>query len=76
MRLFGSDRIAKVMDRMGIKDGEVIDLTSKQYSLHNIGVPSSGMAARLKEQGRRTGFATEKKNEEQTMAIIDEMKKK
>ena len=24
MRLFGSDRIAKVMDRMGIKDGEVI----------------------------------------------------
>ena len=24
MRLFGSDRIAKVMDRMGIKEGEVI----------------------------------------------------
>ena len=24
MRLFGSDRIAKVMDRMGVKDGEVI----------------------------------------------------
>jgi preprotein translocase subunit SecA len=24
MRLFGSDRIAKIMDRMGIKDGEVI----------------------------------------------------
>ena len=24
MRMFGSDRIAKIMDRMGIKDGEVI----------------------------------------------------
>jgi len=39
------------------KDGEVIDLTSKQYSLNNIGVPSSGMAARLKEQGRRIGVS-------------------
>ena len=58
------------------KDGEVIDLTSKQYSLNNIGVPSSGMAARLKEQGRRTGFATQKKKEKQMMAIIEEMKKK
>ena len=58
------------------KNGEVIDLTSKQYSLNNIGVPSSGMAARLKEQGRRTGFATQKKKEEQMMAIIEEIKKK
>ena len=24
MRMFGSDRIAKIMDRMGIKEGEVI----------------------------------------------------
>ena len=31
------------------KDGEVIDLTSKQYSLNKIGVPYSGMAARRKE---------------------------
>ena len=58
------------------KNGEVIDLTSKQYSLNNIGVPSSGMAARLKEQGRRTRFATQKKKEEQMMAIIEEIKKK
>ena len=58
------------------KNGEVIDLTSKQYSLNNIGVPSSGMAARLKEQGRRTGFATQMKKEEQMMAIIEEIKKK
>ena len=58
------------------KNGEVIDLTSKQYSLNNIGVPSSGMAARLKEQGRRTGFAIQKKKEEQMMAIIKEMKNK
>ena len=58
------------------KDGEVIDLTSKQYSLNNIGVPSSGMAARQKEQGRRTGFPIQKKIEEQMMAIIEEMKKK
>ena len=58
------------------KDGEVIDLTSKQYSLNNIGVPSSGMAARLKEQGRRTGFATQMKKEEHVMAIIEEIKKK
>ena len=58
------------------KNGEVIDLTSKQYSLNNIFVPSSGMGARLKEQGRRTGFATHKKKEEQMMAIIEEIKKK
>ena len=58
------------------KNGEVIDLTSKQYSLNNIGVPSSGIAARLKEQGRRTGFATDKKKEEQIMAIIEEIKQK
>ena len=58
------------------KNGEVIDLTRKQYSLNNIGVHSSGMAARLKEQGRRTGFSTHKKIEEQMMAIIEEIKKK
>ena len=58
------------------KDDEVIDLTSKQYSLNNIGVPSSGMAARLKEQGRRTGFANQMKKEEHVMAIIEEIKKK
>ena len=58
------------------KDGEVIDLTSKQYSLNNIGVPSSGMAAKLKEQGRRTGFPIQKKIEEQMMEIIEEIKKK
>lgn len=58
------------------KNGEVIDLTSKQYSLNIIGVPSSGMAAKLKEQGRRTGFATQKKKEEQMMAIIKEIEKK
>ena len=57
------------------KDGEVIDLTSKQYSLNNIGVPSSRMAARLKEQGRRTGFANQMKKEEHVMAIIEEIKK-
>ena len=58
------------------KNGEVIDLTSKQYSLNNIGVPSSGMAAKLKEQGRRTGFPIQKKIEEQMMAIIEEMNNK
>tara|TARA_B100000579_G_scaffold32780_1_gene22907 strand:- start:429 stop:821 length:393 start_codon:yes stop_codon:yes gene_type:complete len=58
------------------KNDEVIDLTSKQYSLNNIGVPSSGIAATLKEQGRRTGFATQKKKEEQMMAIIEEIEKK
>ena len=57
-------------------NGEIIDLTSKQYSLNNIGVPSFGMAARLTEQGRRTGFATQKKKEEPMMVIIEEMKKK
>ena len=45
-------------------NGEVIDLTSKQYSLHNIGVPSFGMAARLKEQDRRTWFASQKKKKD------------
>ena len=58
------------------KDGEVLDLTSKQYSLNNIGVPSSGMVAKLKEQGRRTSFPFHKKIEEQLMAIIEEIKKK
>ena len=56
------------------KNGEVIDLTSKQYSLNNIGVPSSGMAAKLKVQGRRTGLPMQKKREEQMMAIIENMK--
>ena len=58
------------------KDGEVIDLTSKQYSLKNIGVPSTGMAARLKEQGRRLGFASYKKKEERMMEIIEDIKKR
>ena len=44
--------------------------------MNNIGIPSSGMAARLKEQGRRTGFATQNKKEEHVMAIIEEIKKK
>ena len=57
------------------KDGEVIDLTSEQYSLNNIGVPSSGMAARLKEQGRRTGLSNQKILEKQMMTIIEELKK-
>ena len=57
------------------KDGEVIDLTSEQYSLNNIGVPSSGMAARLKEQGRRTGLPNQKILEKQVMTIIEELKK-
>tara|TARA_Y100001978_G_C23310919_1_gene253795 strand:+ start:313 stop:426 length:114 start_codon:yes stop_codon:yes gene_type:complete len=30
--------------------------------LNNIGVPASGMAARLKEQGSGSEFATQKKN--------------
>ena len=58
------------------KDGEVIDLTSKQYSLNNIGVPSSGMAAKLKEQGRRMSFASYKKKEDRLMEIIEELQKK
>ena len=48
-------------------------LTSKQYSLKNIGVPSSGMAAKLKEQGRRMSFASYKKKEERLMEIIKEL---
>ena len=59
--------------RCETKDGEVIDLTSKQYSLKNIGVPSSGMAAKLKEQGRRMSFASYKKKEERLMEIIKEL---
>ena len=58
------------------KNGEVIDLTSEQYSLNNIVVPSSGMTARLKEQGRRTGFTTQKNIEEQMMEIIQKIKSK
>ena len=57
------------------KDGEVIDLTSKQYSLKNIAVPSIGMAARLKEQGRRMGFASYKKKEEKMMSIIEKLQR-
>ena len=58
------------------KHGEVIDLTRKQYSLNNICVPSSGIAAKLKEQGRRTGFAAQEKKEEHLMVIIEEMQNK
>jgi len=43
--------------------------------LNNIGVPSSGMAARLKEQGRRTGLSYQKILEKQMMTIIEELKK-
>ena len=57
------------------KNGEVIDLTSKQYSLKSVAVPSSGMSARLKEQGRRMSFASYKKKEERMMEIIEELKK-
>ena len=57
------------------KEGEVIDLTSKQYSLKSVAVPSSGMSARLKEQGRRMSFASYKKKEERMMEIIEELKK-
>ncbi len=56
------------------KDGEVIDLTKQQYELCNVGVPSSGMSARMKEQGRRMGFASYKKKEDEMMEIIKELK--
>ena len=58
------------------KDGEVIDLTKQQYEMNNIAVPSSGAAARLKEQGRRMTFSSYKKKEEKMMEIIEELKKK
>jgi len=36
MRLFGSDRIASIMDRLGLKEGEVIQhsMISKSIELH------------------------------------------
>ena len=58
-----------------LKNGEVIDLTSKQYSLNNIGVPWSGMTTRLKEQGRRTEFVTQKKKEEKWRHLLKRSRK-
>ena len=50
-------------------DGEVIDLTSKQYSLNSLPIPSIGRAARLKEQGRQMSFPSYKKRVEELMEI-------
>ena len=33
MRLFGSERVAKVMDRMGLEEGEVIQHSMKTKSI-------------------------------------------
>ena len=51
------------------KDGEVIDLTSKQYSLNSLPIPSIGRAAKLKEQGRQMSFPSDKKRVEELMEI-------
>ena len=56
------------------KEGEVIDLTKQQYEVNNISAPSSGAAARLKEQGRRMSFASYKKKEDKLMEIIGKIK--
>ena len=50
-------------------DGEVIDLTSKQYSLNSLPIPSIGRSARLKEQGRQMSFPSYKKRVEELMEI-------
>ena len=50
-------------------DGEIIDLTSKQYSLNSLPVPSTGRASRLKEQGRQMSFPSYKKRVEELMEI-------
>ena len=49
MRLFGSDRIAKVMDRMGVEEGEVIS--------HSM-VTSSIERAQKKVESRKIGIAS------------------
>ena len=52
------------------RNGEVIDLTSKQYSEKNIDVPSTGRASKLKEQGREMGFKSYKKKIDDLLEII------
>ena len=53
------------------KDGEIIDLTSKQYSLNSLPVPSTGRASRNKEQGRQMTFKSYLKRIKELMDIID-----
>ena len=53
-------------------EGEVIDLTSKQYQLKNLPVPSSGRASRLKEQGRIMSFKSYQKKIDKLMEIIEQ----
>ena len=53
-------------------EGEVIDLTSKQYELKNLPVPSSGRASRLKEQGRIMSFKSYQKKIDKLMEIIEQ----
>ncbi len=54
-------------------DGEIIDLTSEQYTIHNLPVPSTGRASKLKEQGRVMGFKSYQKKIDKLMEIIDKI---
>ena len=52
-------------------DGEIIDLTSKQYSLNSLPVPSLGRASKNKEQGRQMTFKSYIKRINELMEIIE-----
>tara|TARA_B100000282_G_scaffold289174_1_gene258637 strand:- start:612 stop:995 length:384 start_codon:yes stop_codon:yes gene_type:complete len=52
-------------------DGEIIDLTSKQYSLNSLPVPSLGRASRLKEQGRQMTFKSYQKRIKELLDIVE-----
>lgn len=52
-------------------EGEIIDLTSEQYTIHNLPVPSTGRASKLKEQGRIMGFKSYQKKIDILMEIIE-----
>ena len=51
--------------------GEVIDLTSKQYTDKNIESPSTGRAAKNKERGRILSFGSYKKKVDDLLEIIN-----
>ena len=68
MRLFGSERIAKLMDRMGLKEGEVI-----QHSMISKSIERAQRKVKFREQRKEYASVRDKlrAKENTTMKIRD-----
>jgi hypothetical protein len=54
------------------KDGQVIDLTAKQYELIGAPVPSIGAAAKFKQKQSYMSFASYKKRVAELQSLVEE----